>query len=120
DDFSQPVVCRRLMREGKRAARQAMLAVFVHADDLYGDMAGLRALLQLAENSPAEHVGEADVERYGGRTIIAGQRQRIRAAAGHQHLEALVACSIPQQRSISGVIFDDQEDSIATTDLVAI
>ena len=53
----------RLVDEGEGTARQRMLAVLVERDDLHGDVAGQRIVLELAQHRPAEHVRQEHVQR---------------------------------------------------------
>ena len=70
----------RLVDKGKCAARQRVLAILVQRDDLNRDMPGQRIVLELAQHRPAEHVGQEDVERDGGRLELLGKIQRFGAA----------------------------------------
>ena len=107
---------RRLGDERERPARQPVLAIFVERDDLHGDMAGKRILLELAEHIPAEHVGQEDVERDCGRLILLGEIERVVAAHGEQHLEALVAGEVEQDAGVMRIILDDEQDAVAGLD----
>ena len=90
-----------------------MLAVFVERDDLHRNVPRQRIVLELAQHGPAEHVGQEDVERHGGRLELLGEIQRFRAARRDQHLEALVAGEIDQHARIMRVVLDDQENGVA-------
>ncbi len=103
----------RLVDEGEGAARQRMLAVFVERDDLHRDVPRQRIVLELAQHRPAEHVGQEDVERDGGRLELLGEIQRLRAARRDQHLEALVAGEVDQHARIMRIVLDDQENGVA-------
>ena len=65
-----------------------------------GMCAGGRVLLELAEHGPAQHVGQEDVERDRGRLVLAGQRERVGAAHGDEHLEALVAGQVDEDARV--------------------
>ena len=97
-----------------------MLAILVQRDDLHGDVARGGVLLELAEHGPAEHVGQEDVERDGGRLVLVGQRQRFGAARGDQHLEAVVAREIDQDAGVVRIVLDDQQHHVAGLEIVAI
>ena len=84
-----------LLHERKRAAREAVMPVLVERHDLHGNVPGRRILLELAQDRPAEHVGQEDVERNRGRMMLARERQRLGAAARDQHLESLVLARPP-------------------------
>ena len=62
---------RRFCHEGKSAARQAVLAVFVEGDDLHRDMACEGILLELTEHRPTKHVGQKHIQRDRGQAGIA-------------------------------------------------
>ncbi len=66
----QPLGRRRLVEVGEGAARQALLAILVHAEDLHRDVPRLECALELAEHVPAQHVGQEDVERHGHRFVL--------------------------------------------------
>ena len=83
-------------------------------------MARRRILLQLAQHRPAEHVRQEDVERDRGRPVFARQRQRIRAAHGDEHLEAVFVREIDHHARIMRIVLDDQEHIVAGRDLVAV
>ena len=72
----------RLDRVGKRAVRQAMLALLLHGNDLHGNMAGGGIQFQIVQHRPAEHVRQENVEGDGRRQILPRQRQRRVAARG--------------------------------------
>ena len=110
---------RRLGDEREGAARQAVLPVLVQRDDLHRDVPRRRVLLELAEHGPAQHVGQEDVERHGGRPVLARQRQRLGAARRDQHLEAVVAREVDQDAGVMRIVLDDQQDVVARLDDVA-
>ena len=66
------------------------MPVLIERHDLHRNMASRRILFELAQDRPAEHVGQEDIERYGRRMVLARERQRIGAAMGDQDLESLV------------------------------
>ena len=86
------------------------MLVFIERDDLHGNVARQRILLELAQHAPAQHVGKEDVERNGARLILLGKLKRVGAAHGHQHFEALVAREIDQNAGIVGIVLHDQQD----------
>ena len=108
---------RRLGHEREGAARKAVLAVLVERDDLHRDVPRERILLELAEHGPAQHVGQEHVERDRGRLILLGEIERIVAAHGHQHLEALVARQVDQDARVVRIVLDDQQDRVAGLDV---
>ena len=103
----------RLVDEGERAARQRVLTVFVERDDLHRNVPRQRIVLELAQHGPAQHVRQEDVERDRGRLELLGEFERLGAAAGDQHLEALVAGQIDQHPRIMRIVLDDQEDGVS-------
>ena len=108
---------RRLGDEGERAARQAVLAILVERDDLHRNVPRERVLLELAEHGPAQHVGQEDVERHRRRLVLLGEIERVVAAHGDQHLEALVARKVDQDARIVRIVLDDEQDGVAGLDL---
>ena len=110
---------RRLGHEGEGAAREPVLAVLVERDDLHRDVARERVLLELAQHRPAEHVGQEHVERDRGRLVLLGELERLGAAHGDQHLEALVAGQIHEDAGIVRIVLDDQQDAVARLEVAA-
>ncbi len=106
----------RLGDEGECAARQRVLAVLVERDDLHRDVPRQRILLELAEHGPAQHVGQEHVERHRGRLELLGEIERVGAARGDQHLEALVAGEVQDDARVMRVVLDDQQDAVAGLD----
>ena len=104
---------RRLVEVGEGAARQALLAVLVHAEDLHRDVARLERALELAEHVPAQHVGQEDVERHGHGLVLQREVERLRAARGDHGLEARGMGGIDQDAGIVGIVLDDQQGAIA-------
>ena len=111
---------RRLVDEGERTARQRMLTVFVERDDLHRNVPRQRIVLELAQHGPAQHVRQEHVERNRRRLELLGEFERLGAAAGDQHLEALVAGQIDQHPRITRIVFDDQEDAISRFEVEAV
>ena len=111
---------RGLGHEGERAARQAVLPVFVQRQHLHRDVPRGRVLLQMAEHGPAQHIGQEHVQRYGRRVVLAGQGERLRAAHGHEDLEPLVAGQITHDAGIVRIVFDDQQDGVVGLQVVAV
>ena len=111
---------RRLVDEGERAARQRMLTVFVERDDLHRNVPRQRIVLELAQHGPAQHVRQEHVERNRRRLELLGEFERLGAAAGDQHLEALVAGQIDQHPRIMRIVLDDQEDGISRLEVEAV
>src|SRR6185437_15356798 len=83
-------------------------------------MPSRRILLQVVEHSPAKHVGQEDVERYGGGTELTRQRQRFRAPHGNQNFEALVASQIAENTRVVRIVFHDHERTVTGLALVTI
>ena len=104
---------RRFVDEGEGAARQRVLAVFVERDDLDRNVPRQRIMLELAQHRPAEHIGQKDVERYGGRLILLGEIQRFCASCRDQNLETLVAGQVYQHPRIMRIVLDDQKNGVA-------
>src|SRR6185312_9132339 len=115
--FADPFGRRWLVDEGKRAARERMLLVLVEGDDLHRDVTRERVLLQLAENGPAEHVGQEHIERNRGRLELLCKLERIDPARGDQHAEAVVAREIHDDAGIMRIVLDDEKNGIARLNL---
>ncbi len=110
----------RLLHERKRAARQTVMAILVQGDDLHGNVPCGRILLELAQYRPAEHVGQENIERYGGRMMRARQRERIRAPMRDQHLESFVLRQIDHDARIMRIVLDDQHHAVVRREIVAV
>ena len=117
---SRSSVVRRLDEVRERAVRQAVLPLLLDREHLHRDVARRRIELQVVEHRPAEHVGQEDVERDGGRQVLARQRQRRLAAVGDDALEALVAREAEQDARVVRVVVDDEQDVVASLDVVAV
>ena len=116
----QPFAGRRLVEVGEGAARQALLAVLVHAQDLHRDVARLERALELAEHVPAQHVGQEDVERHGDGLVLQREVERLRAARRHHGLQVRGMGGIDQDAGIVGIVLDDQQGAVARLDGVAV
>ena len=110
----------RLVHVGEGAARQALLAVLVHAQDLHRNVARLERALELAEHVPAQHVWQEDVERHGDRLVLQREVERLGAARGDQRLQAGGMCGIDQDAGIVGIVLDDQQRALAGLQVVAV
>ena len=96
-ELLEPVECGlqavggRLLDEiGERTVRQAVLPLLFQSDDLDRDVARHGIELELIEHRPAEHIGQEDIERDGGRLVLTGKRKRRCSAGTDDALEALV------------------------------
>ena len=116
----QPFRRRRLGDERERAARQPVLAILFERDDLHRDVPRLGILLQLAEHRPSEHVGQEHVERHRHRPELARQAQRLAAAHGDEHLEALVVRQVHEDPRVVRVVLDDEQRRVVRLQIVAI
>ena len=96
------------MRYENAPVLEAVLALFLDGEDLHRECGGSRVALQLVEDRPAEHVRQEDVERDGGRLVLARQSERIRAALGDDALEALVARETEQDPRVVRIVLDDR------------
>ena len=80
----------RLVDERKRSARQAVLSIFVEWSAIWtGTCLRRPGLVELAQDLPAEHVGQEHVERDGGRMILRGEVERLAAATATSTLKPL-------------------------------
>ena len=111
------VTRRRLGHKREGAARQTMLAIFVERHDLNGNVPGERVLFELAQHSPAQHVGQEHVERNGGWLVLFGQAERLVAAHRQQCLEALVAGQVDQNTRVVRIVLDNKENAVAGVDI---
>src|ERR1700726_3814471 len=89
-----------------------MMPVFIYGEDLDGNVAGLRILLEVIQNRPAKHIGQKYVERDRGRAKLAGEGEGLGSAHRHQHLEVLLAGEIAEHASVVDVVFDDKKDTV--------
>ena len=110
----------RLGDEGKCAARQAVVPVFVERQHLHGNVARGRILLQMIEHGPAQHVGQEDIERDGGGMEFARQRKCFGAAQRDQNLESVVARQVAEHARVVRIVLDDQQDRIVRLQIVAV
>src|SRR5580704_10090323 len=81
----------------KRPAFQTVLALVLHRENLYRDMAGGAIALEVIKYGPAQHVGQKHVERDGCEWIFDRQRERVGAGSGQQHLEPTLARQAQEQ-----------------------
>ena len=114
---STPSVVVGLVTKENAPRARRVLAILVERDDLHGDVPRQRILLELAEHGPAEHVGQEYVERHRRRLELLGEIERVGAARGDQHLEALVAGEVQDDAGVMRVVLDDQQDAVAGLDL---
>src|SRR6202034_1308573 len=110
----------RLLHERKGAARQTMMAILVQGDDLHRNVPGAGILFELAQYRPAKHVGQENIERYGGRMVRARQRQRVRTAMREQYLESFVLRQIDHDARIVRIVLDDQNHAVARREVVPV
>ena len=111
---------RRLHQIGERSVRETMLALFLDRQHLDRNVPRRGIELQVVQHRPAQHVGQEDVERDRGRTILLGEQEGRLAAVGHDALEALVARQSEQYPGIVRIVVHDQQDVVAFLDVLAI
>jgi hypothetical protein len=116
----EPFLVGGLGDEGEGAARQAVLAVLVEGEDLHGDVARRRVLLELAQHRPAQHVRQEHVERDGARLILAREHERVAAARRDQHLEARIMGEVGHDARIVRIVLDDQQRGFTRLDAGAV
>jgi hypothetical protein len=97
-----------------------MLAVFVKRDDLHGNVASERVLLDLTQHIPSQHIWEEDVERNRGRLVLLGKLDGILAARCGHDLEAFFMRKIDHDPHVVGIIFHDQEQGLAGREIVPV
>ena len=110
----------RLVDVGEGAARQALLTILVHGQDLHRDVARLERALELAEHVPAQHVGQEDIERHGVGLVFLGKLQRLGAPHGDQRLHAGGVGGIDHDAGIVGVVLDDQQLLVVGVEVVTV
>src|ERR1700730_8591036 len=84
----------RLSHKRESAARQPVLAVFVHREDLDGNVACRRILLEMVEHRPTEHVRQKDVQRHGARREFTYQSESLTPPSSHEDFEAFISRQI--------------------------
>ena len=109
-----------LLQEGQRPLLQAALAALGGGDDVDGDVAGPRVVLEAVEDRPPVHHRELDVEDDGVGRVLAGHGQARVALQGDEAPEALLAGQVEQEPREADVVLDDQEDAVSLPDGVAV
>jgi hypothetical protein len=99
---------RRFDHEREGAARQPVLAILVEREYLNRNVPRHRVLLELAQNGPAEHVGQEHIERNRGRSVFTGERERIGASGRDQDLQSSIVGEIRKYPSVMRIVLDDQ------------
>ena len=99
---SSDLLAHRLLQEGERPQPHPALPAVVDRDDVDGDVAGGRVVLQAVEDHPAVHVGQPQVERDGGGLELPGQLQRRLALGGDHRLEAQLVGLVEQDARRTG------------------
>ena len=100
--------------------REAVLPLLFQGDDLYRNVTREGIELELIEHRPAQHVGQEDIERDGGRPVLTRKRKCRRPAGADDALEALVPRQAEQDARIVDVVLDDQQDGVAVRDDIPI
>ena len=90
-----------------------MLAILVQRYHLNGDVSRRNVLLQLAQDIPAEHVWQINIERNSTRIVLVCQQQRIDAAVRDENFEFGAAREVSENACIALVVLDDQQHKIA-------
>ncbi len=116
----QGLLVDRLLRSGEGTPLDAAAPALVARDDVDGDVAGARVVLQAVQNHPAGHVRQAQVERDGIGLRGLRQLERHLAPRGDQALEAELVGHFQQDRGERGVVFHDQEEPVARPKVVAV
>ena len=76
------------------------MTIVVEREDLHRDVAGQRIVLELAQDRPAQNVGQVNVERDRRRVVIRRKRQGVDAAVANDALEADFACCVEQDARV--------------------
>ena len=109
-----------LLQEGQGPLLQAALTALGGGDDVDGDVAGLRVVLEAVEDRPPVHHRELDVEDDGVGRLLAGHGQAHVALQGDEAPEALLAGQVEQEPREADVVLDDQDDAVSLPDGVAV
>ena len=83
-------------------------------------MTGQGIELELAQDGPAEHVGQEYVERDGARLELLGEVDGIGAAHRGEDLEPFVAGEVHQDPGIVRIVLHDQQDVVAGLEIEAV
>ena len=97
-----------------------MLTILVQSHDLNGNVPRQWILLKMAQDRPAQHVGQEDIQRDRGGIVFARQFQRFGAACRNQYFEAVIVGQIHHRPQVIGIIFHDQQDRIFGFQIIAI
>ena len=100
--------------------RESVLALLFDRQHLNRDMPGCRIQLQIVEDRPAEHIRQEDVQRDGRWSILSGQAQRRLAAMRDDSLESFVARHSEQDTRVMRIVVDDEQDTVAFDNVIAI
>src|SRR5205807_3937252 len=93
---------------------------FFDTDDMHGNMASSRIVLQTIENGPTVAIRQSNVQGDGRRVVFVGQRQSNVPHVRDQTLESFFVREIQQDAGKGRVVFDDQHYAIALFDFHAI
>ena len=110
----------RFHQKGKGAMGETVLALLLQGDDLHRNMARGRVELQLVENRPSEQVGQENIERDSGGTVLPRERDAHGALPRDDAFEALVARQPEKNTGVMRVVLDDQQHRVAGFDVVAV
>ena len=111
---------RRLDEAGKRAMQQPVQPPFFNREHLHRDVTHRRILLEIVEDGPAQHIGQEDVQRDGGRPILSCHRQRHLPTVGDDAFESLGAHQFEEEARVMRVILDDEQHLVAFVNVLAI
>ena len=104
---AQFVLRDRFFEIGYGSQSQAAAAILDSGDDMNGNVARFRVVLQPVEDGPAGHVGQVDVERDGAGLELAGQRQRRVAAESDQGPNAPFPRKVEKNPGERGIVLDN-------------
>ena len=97
-----------------------MMPVFIEGQHLNGNMPRGGILFQVIEHSPAQHVGQKDIERNRSGMEFARQGERFGAPRCDQNLKPLVVREIAQNPGIVRIVFDNQQHGIVRLQIIAV
>ncbi len=110
----------RLAQGRDRPQQAAARQIVAGGDDLHRDVTAIEVVLEAIEDAPAVDVGQGDVERDRGGSVLAGEGQRGGPECGDQGLEARVPGRVDQEPGEPQVVLDDQERAVPGLDDVTV
>jgi hypothetical protein len=116
----QRVTRHRLLEVGDGARLQSRLAFPHPADDVHGDVARVRVVLQAIENRPTVQPRQIDVQRHRVRLVRVRDPQAGLTVQRDQPLEVLLTRHVEKNAREVDVVLDDEDHAIAGRQVVTI